>query len=158
MRFIFIIRHPDLAAQYTRILFTKKTVHYLSYKTVKVDDLVPQHDVLTDHQHHRQRVADLKNGLLISGNSSIVVVDDVIFDGHHRVAALKEAGINYVRAEVYTSDISKLFDPSLDVEDYLYHRQGPVVAREGYMYQEALSVHDRLELDNGFGSSSPDVF
>lgn len=104
-RFLSILKNPLLVDQYINILLTKKQVRYLGKLTVNPFDLVPSHDVCVDHNHHRKRVEDYKNNLIVKSFSPIIVVDMKINDGHHRIAAMKEVGLKEVEVHYYTEKL-----------------------------------------------------
>jgi len=101
-RLKFIRKNPELALQYFKILSTKADVIYAGDVWIRVKDLVPQHDVFTDSDHHRERVKAAKEGRrLTSDGGPIITVDYKIHDGHHRVAALEEASMEWVLVKKY---------------------------------------------------------
>lgn len=97
-----IYRKPELIVQYLGILFTKKKVVFVGKKKLETQSLLPQHMVFTDHKHHRDRVSDIKKGNLPSSNfGAILIVDNAIHDGHHRIEAFREAGIEEVEVSIW---------------------------------------------------------
>ena len=99
-----ITKNPVLGEQYLKLMFSKFRVHELpDIVTIELNTLIASHDVNTEHPHHRQRVAKLTIGdmsALIS-SSRIVVVGRCIQDGHHRIAAAKEAGLKSIEVLRY---------------------------------------------------------
>jgi hypothetical protein len=103
-RLVFICQNPSVVEQYLKILSTKKAVTACKLRQVKVADLRQLHDVQTTHTHHRKRVADLKAGQGIDSEfGNMIVVDDWVFDGNHRLAAMREANVKYCTVEYYTT-------------------------------------------------------
>lgn len=106
-RMISICKNPKLTVQYINILLTKKKYDYSATVFVSVKDLIPQHDVQTDHWHHRSRVFFYQMGMAnqVTSFSPIIVSKRngklYIEDGHHRIAAMKEAGIEETPALVF---------------------------------------------------------
>lgn len=95
-RLILVFHYPDLSIQYLKILLTNEKISSGVFKVVDINSLIPQHDVQTNHLHHRKRVLNAKNGMILESFSPIIVVDNIIHDGHHRVMAYKEAGVKQV--------------------------------------------------------------
>lgn len=92
-RMISIYRNPELTLEYLNLLVTKKSVTFVGQETVCVQDLKPCHSVMTAHDHHRQRVADIRSGKIPhSAYGPMLCVDNEVHDGHHRLAAYIEAG------------------------------------------------------------------
>ena len=103
-RLVFAMKNPEIVGQYWGILANKQEVEYVGYIHMGVKALTPMHDVQTDHQHHRRRVAMYRQGHQpASKYGDVVVVDGFIHDGHHRIAALKEAGVSSVLVKYYIS-------------------------------------------------------
>lgn len=98
-----IWHNPSLTLQYIKILSNKSPELIGPIKAWRsVDSLAPSHDVDTASAYHRKRVADLKAGIEPHSQfGNIVVVNHVIHDGHHRVAAYKEAGMRYIEVQQY---------------------------------------------------------
>lgn len=102
-RAFFILKNPPLAIQYLMILFTEKKMRFMGEMMVPIDSLIPSHDVSTNHKHHRMRVEMALCGLVLGGANEIVVLDGKIQDGHHRVAAYREAGVKEVKVSYWVS-------------------------------------------------------
>ena len=103
-RIISITKNPNLTLQYLRILLVKNTnISQPTLCQVNINNLVFQHDVQTDHAHHLQRIEEAKQNKVLTSFSPIIVVDDKIHDGHHRVDAYKKAGIKQIQCLVYNT-------------------------------------------------------
>lgn len=92
-RLLCVFKNPKIVDQYLKILTTKKKVVLVGKVNVNIANLIPSHDVCTDHEHHRNRVRSYKDNIKVDSFSPIIVVDNVIHDGHHRITAMIEAGI-----------------------------------------------------------------
>lgn len=103
-RWGFISANPVLAFQYAKILFRKSKATYHGRQLVRTKELIPSHDVSTQHQHHRDRVMAARAGAKLTSANGVVVLDGRIEDGHHRVAAYLEAGREWVEVEYWTSN------------------------------------------------------
>lgn len=105
-RLVSAMKDPAIVLQYWDILTSKYDVEYVGSYLMDPRRLRPMHNVQTDHPHHRQRVREYAAGLTpISSYGDIIVVDGYIHDGHHRVAALNEAGARQVLVDYYTKKI-----------------------------------------------------
>lgn len=103
MRMKGIWRNPRLTLQYLEILGNQQLLRrgpYFLYRRVR--DLTPSHDVDTTTDFHRKRVDLAKKGIEVGSEfGDVIVVGDQIHDGHHRVAAHKEAGLEYIKVKQY---------------------------------------------------------
>lgn len=100
-RMVSVYKNPKIVLQYLDILFQKYEVEYVGKKIVQLSSLEFSHDIQTDHQHHRERVKKYLQGEIVESFSPIIVLDNKIQDGHHRVAAMQEAGIQTAEVIVY---------------------------------------------------------
>jgi hypothetical protein len=109
-RIISICKNPNLTLQYLRILLNKyEILPQIFTVEMPIELLVPQHSIETSHEHHRKRVEAYKNGNFdcesLHSYSPIIVVSIeglyLIQDGHHRIAAMKEAGLTTVTVLMY---------------------------------------------------------
>lgn len=92
-RLVLVFIYPSISFQYIKILQTKQSVQGGESRLVRINDLIPQHETQTSHPHHRHRVEQARLGKVLDSFSPIIVVDNTIHDGHHRIAAYKEAGL-----------------------------------------------------------------
>lgn len=93
-RIIFMAKQPGLFFDYLKILNISKKIDGGKLKKIPISKLKSQHSVITKHDHHQKRILDILEGKTLESCSPIIVVDDFVFDGHHRIAAMKEAGFN----------------------------------------------------------------
>ena len=88
----FMIKQPGLLFDYLQMLNTKKAINDGVIRRIPIKGLRPQHRVTINHDHHKERVSTFLSGKPLKSSSPIIVVDDLIFDGHHRIAAMMDAG------------------------------------------------------------------
>lgn len=85
-------KHPEIVHQHLKILRNKQEVKSLGPAYALPDKLKLCHYVNTSHSYHRDRVRRLRNNLPItSAYGPIIVVNNVVHDGNHRVKAYLEA-------------------------------------------------------------------
>jgi hypothetical protein len=103
-RIIGIFKNPDMTRQYLKILSNKEKISQCETNIVEVEKLIQCHDVQTNHSHHRERVCKLLSGEQIESQfGPIVIVNNIIHDGNHRVAALREANIKTIQVQQWKS-------------------------------------------------------
>lgn len=102
-RIAYLFKNPRVVDQYLKILINKQEIEYVGEVAVYLDYLIPSHDTQTTHKHHRARVEQYKQNKQVNSFSPIIVVDNFIHDGHHRVEAMREAGIAIAMVSKYVS-------------------------------------------------------
>lgn len=103
-RMISIYKNPSLTVQYLKILKNKQIVYYCGATTIKSNILNNMHDTQTDHAHHRQRVDLLRAGKKIKSQyGPMIVVDNIVHDGNHRLSVYKEVGDRNIVVELWKS-------------------------------------------------------
>lgn len=105
-RMVGIYYNPAVSLHYLNILMTKKNAKTSQvWSARRVDELILSHDVRTDHDHHRRRVSALRRGETVtSAFGPVIVVDNIVHDGNHRVAAYKEVGIKWIEVVQWWSE------------------------------------------------------
>lgn len=105
-RMIGIYHNPNITKQYLRILSNRQNVQFIGERELNVELINNFHDVQTDHDHHRYRVLALRaGGKLTSDYGPMVVVGNIVHDGNHRLAALKEVRKPKVKVD-YWEEVS----------------------------------------------------
>jgi hypothetical protein len=105
-RFKLLKKDPTTTWKYLKILSNKQDIDpYPCLTQCSIADLIPQHGIAKD-QHYKDRIKEYQEyiklyghipcGWLTSGYGHIVVVNNIIHDGHHRIAAAKEAGAKHI--------------------------------------------------------------
>lgn len=103
-RMIGIYKNPNLTIQYLNILRNKQIVYYCGATVVNTSKLQNMHDTQTDHAHHRERVkCVIEGGKPKSKYGPMIVTDNIVHDGNHRLAAYHEAGNKNIVVELWKS-------------------------------------------------------
>jgi hypothetical protein len=97
--------NPSLFFQHLKDLNNKQKVKCLGLQKLKVNSLNSSQDI-TDNFIHRQRLQEaIKTKTMPSSSSPIIVLDNEVHDGHHRIDICKRAGIEEVECLVYSSQL-----------------------------------------------------
>lgn len=122
-RIVAILHRPHITMQYLKILATKEVASPMAYyRKVYIDDLIPQHDIYENTKYHQDRVQSYKENKQVSSTfGPIVVLNSKVHDGHHRLAAMKAAGVKTAFVHDYTlleninfDDEPEVINPSKD--------------------------------------------
>ena len=95
IRIVAILHNPNVTLQYLRILSTKEKAALVPIaREVLIESLIPQHDIYTKTKFHQDRIKAYKENKQVSSDfGPIVVLNSKVQDGHHRLSAMKEAGV-----------------------------------------------------------------
>ena len=97
--------NPSIFFQHLKSLSNKQKVKCLGLKKVKVDQLHSS-QAITDNYYHQQRIRKaIQFHKVPESISPIIILDNEIHDGHHRVDVCKKAGIKEVECLVYSSQV-----------------------------------------------------
>lgn len=97
--------NPSVFFQHLKALSNKQKVKCLGLQKLQVNSLNSSHDI-TDNFIHQKRLQEaIKTKTIPTSNSPIIVLDNEIHDGHHRIDICKKAGIEEVECLVYSSQL-----------------------------------------------------
>jgi hypothetical protein len=102
-----LYKYPETLPKYIKILSNNEQVVCAGKIRINPKILKPQHDIVED-DHFFQRVVDYMNEERVTSDfGDIVIVNNTIHDGHHRVAAAIDAGIKKIEVVRYFSMYKK---------------------------------------------------
>lgn len=97
------IENPAVFFEHLKALNNKQKVKLVGLKRVKVDNLITLQSI-NPSEFHQSRIKETKRtGELPKSASPIIVVDNVVHDGNHRLDIAKQCGIKEIECLYYES-------------------------------------------------------
>ncbi len=97
------IENPTVFFEHLKTLNNKQKVKLVGLKRVEVDSLITIQSI-NSNKFHDQRVEHAKKmGRLPESSSPIIVVDNIVHDGNHRLDIAKKCGFKEVECLYYES-------------------------------------------------------
>jgi len=99
------VNNPAVFFDHIKSLSNKQKVEYKGLKKIKVKDLITKQTITNNYFHQSRLQEAKKSGRVPDSCSPIIIVDNIVHDGNHRINICKQAGIEEVECEYYSSTI-----------------------------------------------------
>jgi hypothetical protein len=99
------IDNPSVFFDHLKSLSNKQKVEYKGLKKVKVKDLITKQAITKDSFYGKRLEEAKRSGQVPYSCSPIIIVDNIVHDGNHRVSICKQVGIEEVECEYYISKL-----------------------------------------------------